>query len=266
MNYKYKYHALRREYINLSLLVHRDFDSMLITMHQSGTHWLKYMLTLALVEKLGIDRPEFMQDDMFFGNPSSYQCNYEISRIASAHSIPHLLLGSKLLNNILRFPRYVVLVRDMRASLVSNFEKWKDHAEYTDFSTFIRGDEKGKKFNSDIWWCIHFYNAWGRVLTNIPDTTMFIRYEDLTANTFSTLKNISAFLELELNDDYLQYGINEASKNKMQKKNDPTALTVVRDDKRNPLDWFSEEDKQFFIDACNNHLKYDFGYNFNDMT
>jgi len=266
VNYKYKYHALRQECINLSLLAHRDFDFMLITMHQSGTHWLKYMLTLALIEKLGIDRPEYIQDDIFFGNPSSYRCNYEISRIASAHSIPHLLLGSRLLNKILHFPRYIVLVRDMRASLVSNYEKWNHDDEYTDFSSFLRGDETGKKFNSDIWWCMRFYNAWGRILSNIPDTTMFIRYEDMMTNTHNELKNISAFLRLELSDKHLQFGIDEASKNKMQKKNDPTALSVVRDDKRNLLDWFSEEDKQFFIAACNNHLKYDFGYNFSDMT
>ena len=266
MNYKYRYHTLRRDCINFSLLAHRDFDSMLITMHQSGTHWLKYMLTLSLVKKLGIDRPEYIQDDMFFGNPSSYQCNYEISRIASAHSIPNLLLGSKLLNKVLHFPRYIILVRDMRASLVSNYEKWKHDDEYTDFSTFLRGNETGEKFNSDIWWCMHFYNAWGRVLKNIPDTTIFIRYEDLAANTFHTLKNISTFLKLDLSDEHLQHGISEASKNKMQKINDPTALTVVRDDKRNPIDWFSETDKQFFIKACKDHLKYDFGYNFNDMS
>jgi len=174
--------------------------------------------------------------------------------------------GTHWFKYILHFPRHVVLVRDMCTSLISNFEKWKDYVECTDSSTFIRGDEKGKRFNSDIWWCIRFYNAWGRVLINIPDTTMSIRYEDMMTNTHDVLKNISAFLRLELSDKHLQFGINEASKNKMQKKNDPTALSVVRDDKRNPLDWFSEEDKQFFIAACDNHLNYDSGYNFNDMT
>jgi sulfotransferase family protein len=266
MNYKFIYHSLRRDCFNFSLLAHRDFDSMLITMHQSGTHWLKYMLTLALVEKLGIDKPEYIQDDMFFGNPSSYQCNYEINRIASAHSIPHLLIGSKLLNKMIYFPRYIILVRDMRASLVSNYEKWKHDNEYTNFSTFLRGDEKGKRFNSDIWWCIRFYNAWGRVLSNIPDQTMSIKYEDLITNTHDILKNISAFMELELYDEHLQHGINEASKKKMQKKNDPSSLTVVRVDKRMPIDWFSEEDKLFFVDACQSHLKHDFGYNFYDMS
>ena len=266
MNYKYKYHALRRDCFNFSLLAHRDFDAMLITMHQSGTHWLKYMLTLALVKKLGIQRPGYIQDDIFFGNPSSYQCDYEIARIASAHSIPHVLVGSKVLNQMLRFPKYLVLVRDMRASLVSNYEKWKGHVEYTDFSTFLRGDVKGKRFNSDIWWCIRFYNAWGRVLTNAPDHAITIKYEDLITDTPGVLKNISNFLGLELSDEQLEYGINEASKSKMQEKSNPEALTVVRDSKQNPADWFSEKDKQFFVGVCKDHLKYDFGYNFNDMT
>jgi len=266
MNYKYKYHLLRRNYFNFSLLAHRDFDAMIITMHQSGTHWLKYMLTLALVKKLAIKRPGYIQDDIFFGNPSSYQCNYNIVRIASAHSIPHVLIGSKLLNQILSFPKYLVLVRDIRASLVSNYEKWKDNVEYTDFSTFLRGDEKGKRFNNDLWWCLRFNNAWGKVLANIPDSTMLIRYEDLIANTFYSLKNVSHFLGLELSDEQLEYGIDEASKSNMRGKQDPSALTVVREDRRTPIDWFSEKDKQFFVDTCKDHLKYDFGYNFNDMT
>jgi len=265
MNYKYKCHALRRDCFNFSLLAHRDFDAMLITMHQSGTHWLKYMLTLTLAKKLGLGNPEYIQSDIFFGNPSSYQCGYEITKIASAHSIPHLLASSKLFNKILRFPKYLILVRDMCASLVSNFEKWKDHAEYTDFSTLLRGDEKGNRFNNDIWWCMRFYNAWGRVLENMPESTMYVRYEDLKINTYGVLKNISDFLGLELSNEQLQHGIHGASKNKMQVKHDPTALTVVRNEKRNPIAWFSETDKQFFISACKDHLEYDFGYNFCDM-
>ena len=262
MNYQFKYHALRRDCFNFSLLAHRDFDAMIITMHQSGTHWLKYMLTLALAKKLGIAEPEYIQEELFFGNPSSYQCEYEISRIASAHSIPHAFVSSKLFNKILHFPKYLVLVRDMRASLVSNFEKWKDHDEYANFSTFLRGDVKGKRFSHDIWWCIRFYNAWGRVLANMPDNTVSIRYEDLATNTHNILKNVSAFLELELSEEQLQYGIHGASKNKMQVKHNPTAQTVIRDEKQNPLAWFSEKDKQFFVDTCKDHLKYDFGYNF----
>ena len=266
MNYKHKYRALRRDCFNLSLLTHRDFDAMLITMHQSGTHWLKYMLTLSLAEKLGVEKPEYIQSDIFFGNPSTYQCDYEIARIASTHSVPHSFVGSKLFNKILRFPKYLVLVRDMRSSLVSNFEKWKDHPEYKDFSTFLRGDEKGKRFNNDIWWCMRFYNAWGRVLKNIPRTTMFIRYEDLTENTFHTLKDASDFLELGLSNDQLQFGIDESSKEKMKSKTKLELRKVVRHDNRDPVDWFSENDKHFFINTCKHYLSYDFGYDFSIMN
>jgi len=83
---------------------------------------------------------------------------------------------------------------------------------------------------------------------------MFIRYEDLTTDTFDILKNITVFLELDLND--------EASKDKMRKKMSPNHLTVVRKDSRDPDDWFSEDDKQFFIAVCVDHLKFDFGYKF----
>jgi len=259
------YHALRRDFSNFSLLVHRDFNAMLISMHQSGTHWLQYMLTMALVKKLGIEQPEYIQNELFFGNPSSYKCDHDIPRIAGSHSIPHILVGSRILNKFVRFPKYLILVRDMRSSLVSNFEKWKENIEYKDFSTFLRGDEKGKRFNSDIWWCIRFYNAWGRVLANKPERTMSVRYEDLIINTYDLLKNISDFLQLELSEEQLQYGIHSASKSKMQVKQDQAILTIVRDEKRNPIDWFSENDKQFFIDTCKDHLKYDFGYNFRDM-
>ena len=94
---------------------------------------------------------------------------------------------------------------------------------------------------------------------------MSVRYEDLIINTYDLLKNISDFLQLELSEEQLQYGIHGAPKSKMQVKQDPATLTIVRDGKRNPIDWFSENDKQFFIDTCKDHLKYDFGYNFRDM-
>lgn len=38
-------------------------------------------------------------------------------------------------------------------------------------------------------------------------------------------------------------------------------LTVVRKDSGDPDDWFSKEDKEYFVAACSEHLKYDFGYN-----
>ena len=138
--------------------------------------------------------------------------------------------------------------------------------EYTGFSNLIRGDETGKRFNSDLWWCLRFYNAWGKVLENNPGTTMFIIYEDLTKDTFNILKNIAVFLELDLNDDQIQFGIDEASKEKMGGKMSPDHLTVVRKDSRNPDDWFSKEDKDFFVAACKDHLKHDFGYDFNSMN
>ena len=77
-------------------------------------------------------------------------------------------------------------------------------------------------------------------------TTMVLRHEDLTTDIFDILKNISVFLELDLNDDHTQFGIDEVSKEKC-KKMSLDYLTVIRKDSRDPEDWFSKENLKFFV-------------------
>ncbi len=124
MSIQFSYHCLRRDISNFSLLKHRDYIGMLITMHQSGTHWLKFILTSAISRHNGLEMPLYIQDEhQFFGNPKSHIPRPGIPPMASSHSIPHILLGSAFMHRLMEFPRYVVLVRDIPASLVSNFEK-----------------------------------------------------------------------------------------------------------------------------------------------
>jgi len=92
---------------------------------------------------------------------------------------------------VMTFPRYVILVRDIRASLVSNYEKWKPSCG---FSEYLRGDVRGKRFNSDIWWCIRFNNAWGRVLETIPETTTLIKYEAMKEDTYTEFSKLVKFM------------------------------------------------------------------------
>jgi hypothetical protein len=39
----YAWYSRRRGWSNFSFRRHRQFDAFLVTMHQSVTHWLKYM-------------------------------------------------------------------------------------------------------------------------------------------------------------------------------------------------------------------------------
>ena len=164
----YAYHCLRRHVSNFSLVKRRHFDGMLISMHQSGTHWLKHMLASALTDKYGLPAPQYIHANDVIAGPKDKRLSDVMPHLVSAHSIPHALFRSKLFHSHVSLPPYVVLVRDIRASLVSNYEKWKDHYA-CEFEEFLLGDVSGQRFNNDIWWCIRFFNRWGEVIFQTND-------------------------------------------------------------------------------------------------
>ncbi|MFT5349403.1 MAG: hypothetical protein ACI9MF_000215, partial [Gammaproteobacteria bacterium] len=129
------YHSLRRDISNFSLIKRRNFDGFLISMHQSGTHWLKHMLATALTHKLDLPPPQYIHANDVIPGPKGPPVNKILPRIVSSHSIPHALLGSRLFRRLVKLPPYVVLVRDIRATLVSTYEKWKEHYN-CDFPVF----------------------------------------------------------------------------------------------------------------------------------
>lgn len=264
MSLRFHYHCLRRDISNFSLLRHRDYTGFLVSMHQSGTHWLKHMLAVAIAVRHGLPPPRYSHaNDIIGGVHDSHVCATG-PRLVSSHSIPHLLVGSSLTRRCMRLPPYVVLVRDLRASLVANYEKWKEHYGCS-FSEFLRGDMGGKRFNNDLWWCIRFCNAWGRIARRFPDTTLVVRYEDLRQDALRELLRIDTFWKLELGAAALARGVEESSKDKMAAKRDPDTpggVTVVRRDSRPAAAWFDADDREFLAGACRKLLRHDFGYDY----
>jgi hypothetical protein len=264
MSLAFKYHCLRRDISNFSLLKHRHFDGFLISMHQGGTHWLKHMLAMALTKKYDLPPPQYIHANDVIAGPKNPRMSEFLPHLVSAHSIPHLLLGNCLFRRTVTLPPYLILVRDIRASLVSNYEKWKEHYQ-CDFSEYLHGDISGHRFNNDIWWCIRFCNSWGKLIERYPANTRLVRYEDLKSSPLSELQKINQYWKLELSEDDLDYGISESSKEKMTKKKDPETpfgVTVVREDKKHYLEWFSDEEAQFLKKVCVEHLKYNFDYTY----
>ncbi len=76
----------------------------------------------------------------------------------------------------------MVLVRDIRDSLVSQYERSK--SEYNvDFATFLRGGVRGKKFSYyNVWTRIQFLNGWGAVVERNAEEVAVLKYEDLVAD------------------------------------------------------------------------------------
>lgn len=264
MKAAFLYHSLRRDISNFSLLKHRHFDGFMVSMHQSGTHWLKHILASALSHKHGLPAPRYSHANEFIGGIREKREYPELPHIVSTHSIPHILLRGRRIRNKMKFPPYLVLVRDIRASLVSNYEKWKAHYS-CGFSEYLRGDVSGHRFDSDIWWCIRFCNAWGVIAEKFPQHTMVLRYEALRTDTLSELVRINRFWSLGLSEKDLEYGIAESSKEKMAEKKDPATplgLTVVREDSVADDQYFDPANEAFFRQICEQFLRYGFNYDY----
>jgi len=251
-----------RDFTNLSLVERRHVDGYIVSMHQSGSHWLKYMLVNVICREYGVPLPEFISDLSVVGSPKAPPDNPGVPRLVASHTIPSALAANGLLNRLVQLPPRVLLVRDIRSMLVSHYEKKKD-AYGVSFSEFLRGDPAGRRFDKDIWWDIRFLGAWGRMLEAQPERTHLVRYEALREAPVEKLAEICRFLGLKVSGtDTLETAVAASSKDRMQAQENPDQLYVVSKEERNPFDWFSEQDRVFFTDTCRRNLKHWFGYDY----
>ena len=255
--------SLNRGLFNTTTLRRRHFDGLIASMQHSGTHWIKYMLGLTLARLHDLPPPAHIQDDAIVGHPKSVPLYPDIPQIVTTHSAPHYLLRSRSLFRIMHFPRYLVVVRDVRDALVAHYEKRKSKFD-VDFSTYLRGDVHGKKYRYDIWFRMRFLNAWGAVAERNPERVAVLKYEDLKADTRSELARVCNHLGIEgVTLDLLDDVVAAASKDEMAKRSNPKVnRIVVRTDPRPADDWYSDADRRFVAEVCRRNLKYTFGYTY----
>lgn len=266
MDPKFAYHCWRRDVSNFAMLKYRDYQGFMVSMQNSGTQWLKHMMSNALALKYDVPPPKYVQNELsneLIGHPKHKRIHPHLPRIASSHSIPHILLGSPLLHRFLRFPRYVVLVRDIRAALVSHYEKRKEKYGIP-FSEYLHGDPSGKRFQVDIWWYLHFMNRWGAVQASLPGEVLVVRYEELRRDTEVGLREVFRHIGIDMPDAIITAAVAESSKEKMARKvkQDHWHQGVVRMDERDPLTWFGEEDIRFFTATLAENARYTLGYSY----
>ncbi len=254
--------TINRRWSNASLLVHRSFDGHIVSMRQAGSHWLRNMLASILSQMYGLPPLKHIQDDSIIGHPKSPPIYKHIPQIIHTHGCPHALT-LKLPG--VHFPKYLVLVRELRASLVSHYERFKGDYGNPEFGVFLRGDPQKKTFYSDIWTRVRFMNEWGRMLDRHPDHTMILRYEDLQQDTLGWLRKICEFYIIRgVTDEMFAQAIRDGNTEKMAAKPNPSVTTtVVRTGDRKPIaEYFTPENQAFFDLLVRRYLKYDFGYGY----
>jgi hypothetical protein len=226
------------------------------------------MLSCAIAHHYGHPVPKYTNNNDsndFIGHPKHKPMYEDTPRIASAHHIPHRLYDSRIFRAIAAPAPTAFLVRDIRHAVVSYYEKWQTKLDMP-FSEFLQGDKTGNSHWADIWWHIRFYNRWGRVMSRFPRDTCLLRYEDVQKNSKQELSRIFDHFNVEIEEKDLDFAIGEGSKENMAAKSGVDvkegAGQYVRLDKRDPLDWFSEDDMKFFKSVIDENLKYRFGYNY----
>ena len=263
----FRIHGLNRHSTNLALLKYYDFQGFLITGQQSGTHWVKWMLSHALAHRYGVDPPRYFNNDSsndLIGHPKHRRIHPHLPRIASSHSIPAYALDWAWLRAVRRPPPYAVLVRDLRDALVSNFVQWRAHYGVS-LSRYVAGDPRGKAYYCDAWWYVRFLNRWGDIASRYPDQTLVLRYEDFRQNPSENLDLLARHFHLDLSEADLQAGVAVGSKSFMLTHQDPRiSERPVRPDGAESVS-FSPADLRRLGGILERNLRHDFGYAYFDQ-
>jgi|SRR5581483_2167295 len=263
---RFKVDTLNRRWSNASLLIHRSFDGHIVSMQQSGTHWLRNMLANVLVQLYDLPRLQHIQDDSIIGHTKSPPIYKHIPQIVHSHGCPHAL--TMRLPGV-HFPKYLVLVRELRASLISHYERFKGDYGNPEFAVFLRADLGTKKYYSDIWTRIRFMNEWGRMLEGHPEGTRLIRYEDLRKDTSTKLREVCEFFGIRgVTADVIERAIADSRPEEMAARPNPSVpTTVVRTGDRKPVEaYFDPSNEEFFEKIVARYLHYDFGYGYKLRT
>lgn len=259
---RFAYHRVRHGLSNYSVLRLRDADGALVSMHQSGTHWLKFMLANAMAEHYDIPPPQYNHANDIIGGVKDPVIYNNIPRLLATHTIAPLLLQYPPLLRLARLPPIVLLVRDLRASLVSNYRKWQ-HRYNLSFSEFLRGDPAGRRFNSDIWWCVRFQNVWGSLAATLGTRVLTLRYEDISIAPATALGEVAAHFDLALSDRAMAHGTEAANKPAMAARADPTRPPgEVNTDSADPLALYTSSDRDWLEAVCATELRYTFAYDY----
>ena len=258
----FHFHRSRHAFGNYAALKLRHGDGAIVSMHQSGTHWLKFMLANAMAEKFSIAPPAFNHANDIIGGYKDPIIYPNIPRYIASHSIPPWVFKSSVIRRLAKLPPVVLLVRDIRSSLVSNYRKWINRYGLS-FSDYLRGDPSGRRFNSDLWWCIRFLNAWGELAQAPRDRVLIVRYEALLDAPEAQLALVAQHLNLALDESAINHAVASATKSSMAVRADPERPPgEVNEASEHPFESFSRPDRIYLASRLEQFLRHDFGYNY----
>lgn len=239
-------------------------DCYLITLPQSGTHWIRALLGKSLVEHFHLDY-EFESnwaggiiDDP--NHPYQFEKQEQVPRIQHAHLPYNFLFKNK---------KVILLIRDLRDTVVSDFDKYtKAHSGEMSFSEFLRKKDSrqiGGAHRLEI--RVNIINSFWENKDQLKDL-LVIKYEDLQQNAEKELKKTLNFVDVSADEAVITKAVEFSSLENMKKlaqkkKEDKLRQHSVNEGETDRYkDYFSKEDRKYFREYLDNNLIHDFGYGY----
>jgi len=176
-------------------------DGFLVSGHNCGTHWLRFMLSAAIANHLSLPRPERSSgpaSDAFIGHARHPRRFPHAPRIGSCHHMPSRLMAVLGAVGLVRIPPTVLLVRNIPDALTSYFFKWRDAKALGAFGDYVA--RAPRRQGVDLWWYIRFFNRWGALRRAFPGRVLVVRYEDVQAEPEAVIRRIWAHWGVALSD------------------------------------------------------------------
>ncbi|MEX1251295.1 MAG: sulfotransferase family protein [Hyphomonas sp.] len=250
-------------WMNFSVLRHGAFDGFLVTSKNSGTHWVKYMLAVALADTYAIARPEYFSEDAvrpYIGWPKDEVVFPQLPRLAFSHTIPHRLADWGVARRLARLPPYALCVRHPMSILASHHAKWEYDIQ-VDWLEYLRGDPDGKRYRCDLYWLARFWNRWGDVEKAYPPSILRVQYEAARADPRGTLVAIAHHWGINFRSEALDAAVAAGTKEAMALKVDPKAEPNVLQNRQQSLpELFSGEALDIYAGRVRELFRFDLGY------
>lgn len=263
MDTAYATRVFSDNWTNFSVLRHGAFDGFLVTSKNSGTHWVKYMLAVALADTHGLPRPDYFSENAvrpYIGWPKDAPVYPELPRLAFSHTIPHRLADWNWSRSLAKLPPYALCVRHPMAILASHHAKWEYDIQ-VDWLTYLAGDPSGKRYRCDIYWLARFWNRWGEIAARHPEAVLRVPYEETRTDPRATLEAISRHWGISLTPAAIDAALEAGTKDAMEKKVDPEAEPNVLQRRQERLeDLFSGDAMDLYRARVAELFDHDLGY------
>ncbi|MBS0362992.1 MAG: sulfotransferase domain-containing protein [Proteobacteria bacterium] len=237
-------------------------DGFLISGHNSGTHWLRFMLSAAIAHHLDLPRPIYSSgplSDVFIGHARHRRLFPHAPKIGSSHHMPSRLIGLLGAARFIRLPPIVLLVRHIPDSLLSYFFKWRDEKDLGDLQGYLSRAPRAQ--GVDIWWFIRFFNRWGRLKQVFPRAILVVRYEDVQRDPATWVRRIWSHWGVDLDAADLRAAMAVSSRTAVQACLDPAyGEDIAPDRAARDACRYGDRDVAVLEQRLSHHLRHTFGY------